>query len=79
MFERFEVHCGYSLKQLFKTGSYAQRYIKHAGEPALPMRVVANEHEMERLLASAGRTNHPQYDLLLLLVDSAHQGFNITI
>ena len=75
LFERFELHCGYSLKQLYRPASYSQRYIKHQNESFMPMRVVASEAEMERLLSGANTTRaaQHQYDLLLLLVDSAHQ------
>ena len=39
----------------------------------MPMRVISNEEDMEKLLTNAVKDNQYQYDLLLLLVDSENK------
>lgn len=80
LFELFELDCMYSLKYLFKTTSYNQRYTKHQNDYSftIPMKVISNEEEMEKLLniqtTSPNKSAQYQYDMLLLLVSSENKG-----
>ena len=76
-FEIFEIDCGFSLKFLFKNTNYSQRFVKHqtdVNKSSMPMRVISNEDDMEKLLTTTAKNNQYQYDLLLLLVDSENKG-----
>lgn len=80
LFELLELDCIYSLKYLFKTSTYNQRYTKHQNDYSftIPMKVISNEDDMEKLLASSlsspNKTNQYQFDMLMLLVNSDHKG-----
>jgi hypothetical protein len=82
LFEIFEIDCAYSLKFLFKTITYNQKFVKHQADSKIPMKVISNENDMEKLLisnANTKNTNQYQFDLLLLLVDSENKGFFFSI
>ena len=58
-----------------------QKFTKNHADSnfTIPMRVISNEDDMEKLLASCPsnsniKNNNYQYDLLLLLVNSEHKG-----
>lgn len=77
LFEVFELDCGFSLKFLFKNLNYSRRFVKHqtdVNKSSMPMRVISNEDDMEKLLTTTTKNNQYQYDLLLLLVDSENKG-----
>ena len=78
LFDIFEIDCGYSLKLLFRTVNCSQRFVKHQNAVDsrlnMPMKVISNELDMEKLLSTSAKTNLYQYDLLLLLVDSDNKG-----
>lgn len=81
LFDVFEIDCIYSIKYLFRNKTYIQKYTKNQSDSSLtmPMRVISNEDDMEKLLSNYAsnfntKNNNYQYDLLLLLVNSEHKG-----
>ncbi len=77
LFEVFEVDCAFSLKFLYKGVNYSQKFVKHQQDMSrsnMPMRVISNEKDMEKLLTTQVKPNSYMYDLLLLLVDSENKG-----
>ena len=81
LYELLEIDCIYSLKYLFRNKTYVQKYTKNHADSnfSIPMRVISNEDDMEKLFAASLTTpqlknNNYQYDLLLLLVNSEHKG-----
>ena len=81
LFDVFEIDCIYSIKYLFRNKTYIQKYTKNQSDSSftMPMRVISNEDDMEKLLSNAPSTFNTknmnyQYDLLLLLVNSEHKG-----
>jgi len=74
-FEIFETDCIFSLKFLYKSVNYNQKFVKnqHTNDSVMPMRVISNEEDMEKLLTTSVKDNQYQYDLLLLLVDSENK------
>lgn len=81
LFEVFEMDCAFSLKFLFKGVNYSQKFVKHNQQDGInslksnmPMRVISNERDMEKLLTTQVKPNSYLYDLLLLLVDSENKG-----
>jgi len=75
LFEIFEVDCIFSLKFLYKSVNYTQKFVKHqhTTDVTIPMRVISNEEDMEKLLMTVVKDNQYQYDLLILLVDSENK------
>ena len=80
LYEIFEIDCVYSIKYLFRNKTYMQKYTKNHADSnfTIPMRVISNEDDMEKLLSNSTtyntKNNTYQYDLLLLLVNSEHKG-----
>jgi hypothetical protein len=82
LFDLYEIDCIYSLKYLFRNKTYIQKYTKNQPDSSftMPMRVISNEDDMEKLLLNSATTsntknNNYHYDLLLLLVNSEHKGY----
>ena len=83
LYELYEVNCVHSLKLMGSSSSrrrhahiYTRRRITESGTTFLPMKVVASEEEMKKLLErfGSGRVQNEQFDLLLLLVNPEHKG-----
>ncbi|CAF0924045.1 unnamed protein product [Brachionus calyciflorus] len=71
LFELFDLDCVYSLKYLLKAKVYNHRYTKHQNDYSftIPMKVIVNELEMEKLLTSkyTGKQSQYQFDLIMFL------------
>lgn len=69
LFELLDIDPIYSIKYLIKSNIYNQRYTKHQNEYSftIPMKVIINDAEMEKLLnnKTLPKLNQYQFDLIL--------------
>ena len=77
VYELANIDSIFSIKYLIKSKIYNQRYTKHQNEYSftIPMKVITNDTEIEKLLAgkSLNKSNQYQYDLILYLINSQNK------
>ncbi|RNA23122.1 Tetratricopeptide repeat 28 [Brachionus plicatilis] len=77
IFELLDIDSMFSIKYLIKSKMYNQRYTKHQNDYSftIPMKVIASDAEMEKLLTGKpfSKSNQYHFDLILFLFNSENK------